>query len=163
MSKASSKAGREIVAASKRTRKQPYKRTEKLVDQFLARLACGESMIDICQDPKMPSRQTIMRWMMTDPELEAMVDDAYKWKARYFGEAILNVAEGGCLSTTDIRRDELKVKALMWLAGKYNRRVFGDKQEVEITDTRPAINLPSMFGVLAQPVIDVTPEDPDSD
>jgi hypothetical protein len=117
-------------------------------------LACGESMIDICRDPKMPARQTIMKWMAEDDELEKMIDDAYKWKARYFGEAILDVAEGGSLSTGDIRRDELKVKALMWLAGKYNRKVFGDSQQIEVTDTRPVINLPAQFAGFGLPIIE---------
>tara|TARA_R110002072_G_scaffold171055_1_gene324772 strand:+ start:536 stop:1087 length:552 start_codon:yes stop_codon:yes gene_type:complete len=162
----SSEASGEIVKASKRTRKQPYKRTEKLIDTLWSRLACGESMIDICRDPKMPARQTIMKWMAEDDELEQMIDDAYKWKARYFGEAILDVAEGGSFSTGDIRRDELKVKALMWLAGKYNRKVFGDSQQIEVTDTRPVINLPAQFQGFGLPVIegeisDVEPEGKD--
>tara|TARA_R110000787_G_scaffold71232_2_gene158543 strand:+ start:21191 stop:21574 length:384 start_codon:yes stop_codon:yes gene_type:complete len=123
-------------------------------------------MIDICRDPKMPARQTIMKWMAEDDELEQMIDDAYKWKARYFGEAILDVAEGGSFSTGDIRRDELKVKALMWLAGKYNRKVFGDSQQIEVTDTRPVINLPAQFQGFGLPVIegeisDVEPEGKD--
>lgn len=141
-------ASKQIVKQSKRTRKQPYKRTEKLTSEFLVRLACGESMIEICADPKMPARQTIMQWAKDDPEFEKLMDDAYKWKGRYLGEAILSVAEGGQMSTGDIRRDELKVKALMWLAGKYNRKLFGDAVQHEITDTRPVINLPPHFADL---------------
>lgn len=141
----SEKATQDIVKQSRRKRKQPYKRTDKLVDEFLVRLACGESMVDICSDPKMPARQTIMQWSKDDPELEKLMDDAYKWKGRYLGEAILSVAEGGSMSTGDIRRDELKVKALMWLAGKYNRKLFGDAIQHEVTDTRPVINLPGGF------------------
>lgn len=160
-----SAASKEIVKATKRTRKQPYKRTEKLVNDLWSRLACGESLIDICKDPKMPARQTITRWMAADPELEKLIDDAYKWKARYFGEAILDVAEGGSLSTNDIRRDELKVKALMWLAGKYNRKVFGDSQQIEVTDTRPVIHLPQAFAaygnVIDVPVLPVEDKDPE--
>lgn len=150
----SDKATQEIVKQSKRKRKQPYKRTDKLVDEFLVRLACGESMIDICADPKMPARQTIMKWSNDDPELEKLMDEAYKWKGRYLGEAILSVAEGGTMSTGDIRRDELKVKALMWLAGKYNRKLFGDSMQHEVTDTRPVINLPMQFGAWAGSVVD---------
>lgn len=149
LGKRSKEASGEIVKASKRTRKQPYKRTVKLIDAIWSRLACGESLLDICKDPKMPARQTIMRWMAEDKDLEMMIDDAYKWKARYYGEAILDVAEGGSLSTNDIRRDELKVKALMWLAGKYNRKVFGDATQVEVTDSRPVIHLPAGFAAYA--------------
>ncbi|WP_188064116.1 hypothetical protein [Sphingobium sp. KCTC 72723] len=143
LSKNAGEASGAMVKASKRTRKQPYRRTEKLENAILSRLACGESLIAICQDPKMPARQTVMTWMTLDPEFEAMMDDAYKWKARYFGEAILDVAEGGTLSTGDIRRDELKIKALMWLAGKYNRRLFGDAVEVAHKHEGLQINMPA--------------------
>ena len=148
-------ASKEIQAKAKRTRKQPYKRTEKLTEEIWARLAAGYSLIEICEDPKMPGRGTISKWMAADPEFEKFIDDAYKWKARYFGEAIENIASGGSLSTGDIRHDELKVKALMWLAGKYNRKVFGDSQQIEVTDTRPVINLPAQFAGFGLPVIDV--------
>lgn len=147
-------AGKEIQAKAKRTRKQPYKRTEKLTEEVWARLAAGYSLIEICEDPKMPARQTLNQWMARDPEFEKFIDEAYKWKARYFGEAIENIASGGSLSTGDIRRDELKVKALMWLAGKYNRKLFGDSQQIEVTDTRPVIHLPAAFGAFGS-VIDV--------
>lgn len=159
LSKSAGEASGAMVKASKRTRKQPYRRTEKLTDQILSRLACGESLLTICLDPKMPARQTVMKWMIADAEFEAMVDDAYKWKARYFGETILDVADGGSLSTGDIRRDELKIKALMWLAAKYDRKKFGDAMQHEVTDMTPTINLPigfGGFGRAAQPqVIDV--------
>ncbi|WP_235210015.1 hypothetical protein, partial [Sphingobium sp. Ant17] len=63
---------------------------------------------------------------------------------------------------------KLKVKALMWLAGKYNRKVFGDSQQIEVTDTRPVINLPAQFQGFGLPVIegeisDVEPEGKDED
>ncbi|KAA9018269.1 hypothetical protein F4U96_09160 [Sphingobium limneticum] len=148
-------AGKDMQVKAKRKRKQPYRRTEKLTEEIWARLAAGYSLIEICEDEKMPARVTLNKWMAADPDFEKFIDDAYKWKARYFGEAIENVASGGSLSTGDIRRDELKVKALMWLAGKYNRKVFGDAVQHEVTDTRPVINLPAQFAGFGLPVIDV--------
>lgn len=41
----------------------PTKYTDKLVADLCRRLADGESLRRICEDPKMPTRATILNWV----------------------------------------------------------------------------------------------------
>ena len=63
---------------------------------------------------------------------------------------------------------KLKAKILIWLAEKYNRKLFGQSTQIEVTDTRPVIYLPAQFQWFGLPVIegeisDVEPEHQNDD
>ena len=50
----------------KRRRGRPSIRTRQIEDAICCRIAFGESLRQICRDPKMPCRDTIFRWLRKD-------------------------------------------------------------------------------------------------
>ena len=143
----------EMVKATRRKRVQPYKRTEKIEQALWERIACGESLRKICSDPKMPAKSTVSQWMAADPEFEAYINQAYLYQGREIADMLMELADGTDQSLS-IEERKLKAKIYIWLAEKYNRKLFGQSQQIELTDTRPVTNLPAEFAALAQPYIE---------
>lgn len=143
----------EMVKATKRTRRKPYKRTEKVEQTIWERICCGESLQDVCNDPKMPAYSTIAKWMAADSTFEAYINQAYLYQGRQIADVLRDLANGKDQSLS-IEERKLKAKILIWLAEKYNRKLFGQSTQIEVTDTRPVINLPAQFAGFGLPVIE---------
>lgn len=106
--------------------------TEELAEEICDRLAEGESLVEICADPEMPHRRTVLRWMEKDLQ---------------FATKIARVREGAQAEYTvdDIQRIERSVEsglippdaarviiaAKQWRAGKLAPKKYGDKTLVE--------------------------------
>lgn len=118
---------------------QPTKRTPAVVDEILDRIACGEALVNICQDEHLPGYSTFNRWCREDAALLAQVDVAYEFHARTMDDIADSILAGGVGSTGDFRRDEARVGHLRYRLGKLNRRRFGEKVQVEHTVQEPFI------------------------
>lgn len=115
-------------------------RSQKIIDELLQRLLEGENLVTITLDPHMPAVSTLSYWRRDDYQL----DQDIRW-AMAEGQSVLydiaqNIAAGGEFSTGDARRDELLIKVITITASKRNRADFGDKVQVEHSQT--VINLP---------------------
>ena len=110
---------------------QPTKRSPELIELICLRIACGESLMQVCQDDDMPGYSTIQRWCMNDRALLDQIDGAYEFHARTMDDLADDILAGGPTSTGDFRRDEARVGHLRWRLGKLNRRRFGDKVQVD--------------------------------
>lgn len=141
----------EIVARTKRKRTQPYKRTEKMEQKLWERICCGESLQDICSDPKMPAYSTVAKWMSVDSEFESYINQAYLYQGRQIVDVLKALADGKDTALS-VEERKLKAKIYIWLAEKYNRKLFGQNIQHEVTDTRPVINLPMQFGGFGQSI-----------
>lgn len=64
------------LAAHKRPGREKLVRRWAVVERLCERVAAGESPADVFRDPTMPPRPTVMYWIETMPELEAMYDAA---------------------------------------------------------------------------------------
>lgn len=118
---------------------QPTKRTEAIVEEIVDRIADGESLIAICQDAHLPGYSTFNRWQRSDPELLEMVNIAYEFHARTLDDIADDMLAGGPTSCGDFRRDSERVAHLRWRLGKLNRRRFGEKMQVDVTQALPVI------------------------
>lgn len=138
---------------------QPTKRTCAVVDEILDRIACGEALINICQDDNLPGYSTFNRWCREDADLLAQVDVAYEFHARTMDDMADSILSGGVGSTGDFRRDEARVGHLRYRLGKLNRR-FRDKVQHDVTVQDPFVFEGWMLpGQIKQDVIDVKPDD----
>lgn len=73
-------------------RKKLYKTyvfSQKVADKFLARLADGESVVTICEDPDFPSRATIFRWRQQIPEFAEAYNIAMQCRSEGWAEELL--------------------------------------------------------------------------
>ncbi|MBD8619738.1 hypothetical protein IFT67_12480 [Sphingomonas sp. CFBP 13728] len=131
--------GNAIAAATRAKPGQPTKRSPEIVDTILDRVACGESLMSVCQDPALPGYSTFNRWCREDPELLEQVDIAYEFHARTMDDIADDILAGGPTSTGDFYRDKERVAHLRWRLGKLNRRRYGDKVQMDVVTHQPVI------------------------
>ncbi len=145
-----------------RKRRQPTKFTDHKWRSILECVATYGDLIEACSRPNMPSVVTVYRWMRNDPKLRADMEQAWEM-ASYLGQSVNNnILRGGELSTGDFNRDKELVAANRWHMGKTNRRVFGDKTQVDMNQTIN-MSVPDWANPMQGTVIDaqVTDTDPD--
>ncbi|WBY16618.1 hypothetical protein PF049_00140 [Erythrobacteraceae bacterium WH01K] len=133
------KVSNKIKEAIRPKRCQPTAKTDKLLLKIIDRIACGESLLHICQDDDMPAYRTMMRWQREDPSLVEQLDLAYELHARAMDDYADDILSGGIMSTGNILRDKERVAHLRWRLGKLNRKRYGDKQQVDVVNHEPFI------------------------
>lgn len=102
--------------------------TDELVQKILDRLAEGESLRKICQDPDMPSRHTVMRWQDDNPDFATKCARAREWQADYMDDLVMETAQA-CTPETAVA-DRVKISAYQWRASKLAPKKYGDKLAV---------------------------------
>lgn len=148
--------GNEIRSITATKMGQPTKRTDQLVLEVLTRIACGESLLQVCQDTNMPGYSTFRRWEAEDPELRVAMDAAYIDHARTIDEINEDILRGGIMSTGDRLRDMALVDYNKWKLGKHASRIFGEKIQHRHTVQQEPVVLPIEATVIdAEPMEDL--------
>lgn len=102
--------------------------TEELATKICARIADGESLRKICDDPEMPARRAVHVWLL-DKDKEAFVhqyETACNVRAENMFDNLVDIADKG----EDVRRDRLRVDTRKWYLSKVLPKKFGDKLDV---------------------------------
>ena len=108
----------------------PYPLTPELAETICARLASGESLRRICSDEDMPSRETVMRWVIEDRDgFAGQYTRAREMQAESMNDELMEIADVG---TGDVQRDKLRVDTRKWYLSKVLPK-FADKQTHEHT------------------------------
>lgn len=126
---------------------RPSVYSEEIGETILARLADGESLRSICNDPDMPARSTVATWIVsglngfTDQYARARMVQAIRW-----AEEITEIADQSdqdwiwdeekqrnIPNHDHIARARLRVDTRKWLLSKVLPKVYGDKVGLEIT------------------------------
>lgn len=117
--------------APKKANGRPAIYSKDLEDQIIGRMIEGESLVDICRDPAMPSRRTIYRWLDENPAFDARCARAREALADYLVDKIEQMAA----ETTEDNHQSQKVKisTAQWRAMKMAPRLYGDKRFNENT------------------------------
>lgn len=109
---------------------RPTKYTRKLADEICTRLAEGEPFVKICRDEHMPAFSTLWRWERAHPEFKAQTQMALEHGTHYLASDCLRIADD---TEMDVPNRKLMVDTRMRLIGKWNRKGYGDKIEVDQT------------------------------
>ncbi len=105
---------------------RPSKYSDQLVAVICERLAEGESLRHICDEPDMPSFRTVFRWLEANPIFCQQYARAREVQAHNLAERA--VSEGMSASTKDdAQAARVRFDALRWMAGKLAPKVYGDK------------------------------------
>jgi hypothetical protein len=120
--------------------KRPNDFTDDIFDVICGRMADGEGLRKICEDPEMPSRQTFLRWIEKDTGRQAKYQQAREALMDWYGEEILDIAWDSSKDTIPatknkpprcdnewVARSRLKVDTLKFLMAKLHPRRYGDK------------------------------------
>ena len=121
---------------------RPPKFTERLAKQVCQRMADGESLRQVCRDPKMPSLKTVMRWAADNPTFRQQYAEAREALLEHWAEEITEIAddgsndwirrekEAGVITEVPdhehINRSRLRVDTRKWLLSKLAPRKYGD-------------------------------------
>jgi len=124
-------AGAEVAGAT-RPIGRPSDYTPELAELLCDKIAEGQPVLAICDDPGLPSRKTFYRW------LEAHEDFRHKYaRARAIqADALAEKALlRGLASTPETAQaDRVALDALKWSAGKIAPKKYGDRAALELSD-----------------------------
>jgi hypothetical protein len=123
--------------------------TQEIADTICKRIAEGESLVRICADDSMPSRETVYTWIETNPgnTTPSFLDNytrARELQADTFFERISEIANDGAkdwvmskfgpmCDQEHVNRSRLRVDTLKWQASKLAPKKYGDRVTQEVT------------------------------
>jgi hypothetical protein len=120
--------------------KRPAEFTDEIFQEACDRMAGGEGLRKICEDPQMPSRQTFLRWIEKDTGRQAQYTAAREALMDWYAEEILTIAWDSSRDTIPadgkkparcdnewVNRSRLKVDTLKFLMAKLHPKRYGDK------------------------------------
>jgi len=108
-----------------------------------ARMAAGETLLQICRDPAMPARSTAYLWTVVHPEFSDMYARARKALYEHWADELVDIAEDGrndwiererkdgsiemTVDREHIQRSALRVDTRKWMLAKLQPKQYGDK------------------------------------
>lgn len=127
--------------------------SDKLAEEFCERMCKGEAPAQICQDVKMPSYATIIRWTLSDdPKYEAfrvMYEESRKIMWMFHADQMMDISDNSTNDYMDrynkfteetervfdnenVQRAKLRIDTRKWLLAKMMPHVFGEKVDVSV-------------------------------
>lgn len=100
---------------------------QEIANKVCDRLADGESLRSICQDPDMPTKAAVFRWLGANQEFADQYARARETQADSLFDDILVIAD----TEDDAAKARVRIDARKWMAGKMRPKVYGDKIGVE--------------------------------
>ena len=141
----------------------PYCETTKneLVESLLSQIELGKSMREVCRMDGMPDHTTVIRWLRDDPILATKYARARMAQADVLFDRMEAVEEAVSAGTMDSHAARVVLDSMRWRASKLAPKVYGDRLDVQVSDTRISIKgaLEAANARLAH-VIDITPSAP---
>jgi hypothetical protein len=107
---------------------RPSSFSQKVADEICERIISGETLIEICEDEKMPTRRDTYRWMEDHPEFRTQCARAREHLADLFEHQIRDEIKH--INPKTAHAVSVTLNGLQWLAMKACPARFGNKQEV---------------------------------
>jgi hypothetical protein len=152
-----------VQAKRKRGRQTVY--TDEIGEEILDRLAEGESLESICDDPYMPNATTVLKWAH-DTEGKRSGAPAFSQdyaRARTLGywrmaDEIISIGDeamtlpDGSVDNAAVQRARIRCENRKWMLSKMLPKQFGDKVTAEITGDpdAPLVTRIELVGVPAK-------------
>ncbi len=123
----------------------------RTLNKILTQISEGTPLARICEQPGMPVRSTVFKWITKDPEMKAAYELARQEQAHYLFEKAIELAfdetkdrkpiwdddkkevVGHTYDKTHIARARLQVDTVKWAAAKLFPRAYGDAARLELT------------------------------
>jgi hypothetical protein len=124
---------------------RPSKFTKELAARICTRLAAGESLRAICRAPDMPAGPTVRQWVLNNEEFAKQYTLAREIGYQEMADEIIDIADesagdsyedsNGVLRTDQevVGRSRLRVDTRKWLLSKCLPKIYGDKQQLEVS------------------------------
>lgn len=121
--------------------------TPALFRSICDEISRGKSLREVCRQPEMPHKSTVLRWLREKPELRDQYVQARDDLLEYWASDIIEIADDGTNDTipglnkygdevmvpnhANVQRDRLRIDARKWTLSKLQPKVYGDRVEVE--------------------------------
>ena len=110
----------------------PSKKTPQIVRRFLEAIRNGRSAAQACKAEGMPSTQTILNWVESDPDFAAQYEKAKEERGNYYGELVAEISLAGLQGKyKDSGMLRAAIDGLKWSAARMAPKGFGDRMQVE--------------------------------
>ena len=135
-----------------------YADREMVIEQIMSQLETGKSLVQVCKQEHMPDRDTVSRWMRDEPGFAARYAHARAMQADTLFAEMASIEDKVTVGSMDSHAARVVLDSMRWRASKLAPKVYGDRLDVNVSDTRISIS-----GALAAAqarlvdVIDVTP------
>lgn len=110
---------------------RPSKFSDELANTICRRLADGESLRTICKDVRMPSRESVRRWLNENSLFRGQYATARDQMVDALAEKALERAETATGENANARR--LYVDTVKWYTGKVAPKKYGERVAMEVT------------------------------
>lgn len=122
-----------------RARKPRITKNENILEQIFDRIADGESLNKICEEPGMPTRKSFFAWVGEDESILRRYEFAMILRADTYADDTIKIADDGSNDTyidergekrvdqDVVARSRLRVDARKWYASKLAPKKYGDR------------------------------------
>ena len=122
---------------------RPSTYTPEIGDKICGLLADGQSLARIIKENQdVPCFETVYRWMRLHPDFNERYARARDDQADTLADEITAISDeevhllAGQSAGVAVQRNRLRVDARKWVASKLKPKKYGDKQEIDVTDSR---------------------------
>ena len=130
----------------------------EIQERVITEIQTGRSLRQVCSDEGMPNFRTVQRWIVADGAFAVRYARARTAQADTLFDRMEAVEEAVAAGTMDSHAARVVLDSMRWRAAKLAPKVYGDRLDVSVTDTRISIQgaLQAAQSRLAD-VVDVTP------
>lgn len=114
--------------------------SEDVFAEMLERIACGESVRAICDEPGFPSRKTFYGWVLRNDDLRERYETALVARHYALADETLEIAdepvgalESGATDSGAVQKQRLQVDTRKWILSKLVPKKYGDRIQQEVT------------------------------
>ncbi|HEX2800481.1 MAG TPA: hypothetical protein VHN73_00300 [Phenylobacterium sp.] len=98
--------------------------SEALAKEFLARIADGRGLVEICSEPDMPSSTTVYRWLRGKPEFALAYAQARQAQADFLFDLAWTIARRAG-EEGDVGVARLQIQTIKWRCARLTPTVYG--------------------------------------
>lgn len=127
---------------------RPSDYNSHIADKICDEIAIGRSVLQICEGKDFPSERAVYRWLEVHEEFRQKYARAREFQAEHYASEIIALADTPVEARRvtikpdgseeivlgdAVDRTRLQIDARKWYASKVAPKVYGDKQQLEVT------------------------------
>ena len=112
----------------------------EIQEKLLAEIQTGRSLRLVCTDEGMPHFTTVLRWVAADGQFASKYARARTAQADTLFDRMEAVEEAVSAGTMDSHAARVVLDSMRWRASKLAPKVYGDRLDVSVSDTRISIS-----------------------
>lgn len=109
---------------------RPSSYSQEKADAICQRIACGESLAEICRSSKMPNYSTVMRWLNAHEEFSKNYTRAREAQGDADADSVGDIANLVLKGKVDPQAARVAIDALKWTAAKRAPKKYGEKLDL---------------------------------